>query len=208
MKITGLDLSLTRTGVAHAHLERETWATTCRIAPHSRLGTGHQRLQYVLTEIGNHTHGSDLILLEAIAFSRSNNAAAAGHGLWWLVAHALWRRGQPYVVVTTQQLKIYALGRASGQGENKVEKDDVLAAMIKRYPDVEIAGNDGADALALAGIGAHKLGFPLRPVPQTHSRVLEMITWPPFVEELAGQLQGLGAREEDGGEEGGASVSG
>lgn len=199
MKITGLDLSLRRTGVAHIHLEREMWATTCRIAPPARLGTGHERLDFLLCEIGRHTRGSDLVLLEAIAFSQSNNAAAAGHGLWWLVAHALHRRGQPYVVVTTQQLKIYALGRASGKGENKVEKDDVLAAVIKRYPEVEIAGNDGADALMLAGLGVHKLGFPLKPVPQTHSRALDTITWPPQVAELADRLAGgeLGARDSD-----------
>jgi len=84
-----------------------------------------------------------------------------------------------HVVVTTQQLKIYATGKGT-----KVDKDDVLAAMIKRYPDVEIAGNDGADALALAALGAHYFGCRLRPVPQTHERALAMVAWPLWVQEM------------------------
>lgn len=185
MKITGLDLSLRKTGVAHAFLEHQEWAHTYRISPHARLGDGHERLEFLLYEIGNHTKGSDLILLENLAFSQSTNQGSQLAGLHWLVRHALYRRRQPYVVITTQHIKIYATGRGT-----KVDKDDVLAAMIKRYPDVEIAGNDGADALAVAALGCHKLGYPLKPVPQTHERVLKMINWPPFVDEMAEVLAG------------------
>jgi crossover junction endodeoxyribonuclease RuvC len=191
VKITGLDLSLKKTGIAHAYIEpvrpevpllqdaRPVWATTCRIAPAKRLGEGHERLDFLLQEVGQHVQGSDLVLLEGLAFSQSTNQASQLAGLHWYVRHALWRAGKPYVVVITQHLKIYATGHGT-----RVDKDDVLAAMIKRYPDVEIAGNDGADALACAALGTHYLGFPLRPVPQTHSRALEMMTWPERVQEM------------------------
>ena len=178
MKITGLDLSLRKTGVAHAHLERVPWATTCRIAPPAKLET-HERLDFLLCEIGGHTRRADLVLLENLAFGQSTNKAGELAGLHWLVRHALYRRRTPYVVVTTQQLKIYATGKGA-----KVDKDDVLAAMIKRYPDVEIAGNDGADALALAAMGSHYFGCPLKPVPQTHERALAMVAWPLWVQEM------------------------
>jgi crossover junction endodeoxyribonuclease RuvC len=196
VKITGLDLSLRKTGVAHVFPERVAWAHTYRIAPHARLGEGHERLAFLLYEIGNHTKGSDLILLENLAFSQSTNKASELAGLHWLVRHALWRRQQPYVVVTTQHLKSYATGQGT-----KVDKDDVLAAMIKRYPEVEIAGNDGADALACAAMGSHKLGFPLKPVPQTHARALAMIKWPPFVAEMAELLAGGPNGQADAGDD-------
>jgi crossover junction endodeoxyribonuclease RuvC len=184
VKVSGLDLSLRKAGVAHVFPDRPELTHTYRIAPSPRLGT-HERLALLLAEIGNHTKGSDLVLMEGLAFSQSTNKASELAGLWWLVAHALYRRGQLYVPVITQHLKIYATGKGT-----KVDKDDVLAAMIKRYPDVEIAGNDGADALALAVLGAHKLGFPLKPVPQTHERALAMVKWPPQVEEMADLLAG------------------
>jgi len=191
VKITGLDLSLKKTGIAHIHIEqvlpeiplirevRPVRATTCRVVPAKSLGEGHERLDFVLREVGQHTRGADLVLLEGLAFSQSTNQASQLAGLHWLVRHALWRWGKPYAVVITQHLKIYATGRGT-----KVDKDDVLAAMIKRYSEVEIAGNDGADALACAAIGAHYLGFPLRPVPQDHSRALDMMTWPERVQQL------------------------
>lgn len=187
MKITGADLSLRRTGVAHIWPDRRM-AVTARIEPHARLGTSHERLQFVLVELGSHLRGADLVLLEAPAYSKNNTGTSQINGLWWLVAHGLWKRGTPYAVATAPQVKIFATGKGS-----HIDKDDVLAAMIKRYPDVDIAGNDGADALALAGIGAHYLGCPLRPVPQTHSRVVEAINWPQAAIELK---ENLGASQE------------
>lgn len=178
MKITGLDLSLRKTGVAHAHLERKPWATTCRIQTPDKMPT-YDRLNLILREVGNHTRLADLVLMENLAFGQSTNKAGELAGLHWLVRLGLYRRGIPHVVVTTQQLKIYATGKGT-----KVDKDDVLAAMIKRYPDVEIAGNDGADALALAALGAHYFGCRLRPVPQTHERALAMVAWPLWVQEM------------------------
>jgi len=179
VKITGLDLSLRKTGAAHVRLEREVLAVTARIIPGKALGEGHDRLDFVLREIGQHTRHSDLVLIEGLAHSQNTNKASELAGLHWLVRHGLWRRGIPYLVVITQHLKIYATGRGT-----RVDKDDVLAAMIRRYPDVEIAGNDGADALALAAMGADYMGQPLASVPDSHRRALRMITWPDRIQEM------------------------
>jgi crossover junction endodeoxyribonuclease RuvC len=87
----------------------------------------------------------------------------------------LWRAETPYAVVTPQQLKKYATGYGSGKN---CGKDKVLAAAIRRYPMAEVDGNDVADALVLAAMGADHLGCPLATVPQANRSVLAGVTWP------------------------------
>jgi hypothetical protein len=117
--------------------------------------------------------------MENLAFSRSTNKASELAGLHWLVRHGLWRRDVPYVVVVTQHLKIYATGRGT-----EMDKDDVLAAVIKRYPKTDVAGNDGADALSLAAMGADYMGAPLVVMPESHRRAIRMVNWTVRFDEL------------------------
>jgi Holliday junction resolvasome RuvABC endonuclease subunit len=175
VKITGLDLSLTKTGVAHTWVGGPTHglALAAEIAPHARLGKDHLRLEFLLEEVGTHVRQSDLVMIEQLAFSQSTNQASQIDGLHWMVRHGLWRRKVPYVIVTPQHLKIYALGRA-----RPVTKDQVLAAVIKRYKAVDVPGNDGADALVLAAIAADWMGSPLTEMPESHRRALRMMKWP------------------------------
>jgi hypothetical protein len=154
-----------------------------RLRPAPKLGTGHERLQWLLGEIGDHTRGSDLCTLEGPSYGSPNKQHAMG-GLWWMVAHGLWRRGIPYAVVTPDQLKIYACGTS------RKDKDEVLAAVIRRYQGVEVNGNDEADALVLAAMAAHYLGSPLAPVPATHLRALTMVKWPERFQDLREELTG------------------
>jgi len=70
---------------------------------------------------------------------------------------------------------IYATGKA-------LDKDQVLAAVVRRYPNVPIGNNNEADALILAAMGARKLGHPYEPsLPQTHLRAMDGAEWPHLV---------------------------
>jgi crossover junction endodeoxyribonuclease RuvC len=190
VKITGLDLSYTRTGVAQVYLPPHPGAGQAiayLVAPSPKL-TGHARLEWLLQEIKSHAIKSTWILIEGPAWDRHQGAFDYG-GLWWHVTHWLWLQGIPYQVITPNQVKIYATGNGSAK------KDVVLAATVRRYLQVEVEGNDEADALNLAALGAHYLGAPLiQNMPKTHARVLDMIKWNPQSVELrdSGSVQAAG----------------
>jgi Holliday junction resolvasome RuvABC endonuclease subunit len=53
-------------------------------------------------------------------------------------------------------------------GKGNAQKDHVLAAAIRLWPDVAITGNDTADALILAAIGCRTLNLSIDAVPLSH----------------------------------------
>lgn len=168
--IVGLDLSLTSTGTAR--IGDKIWAD--RIVP--RKLSGHARMRHILLEVIGLTEGADLIVIEGPSFGSGVNARQSGHhergGLWWLVTYQLWRRERPFAVVPPAVLKRY------GTGKGNASKDAVLAAAVRRYHQVEFDGNDEADALVLAAMGADQLGRPIATVPAAHRAALGSVTWP------------------------------
>lgn len=173
MKLSGLDLSLTSTGVA-------TWYSPGRILtetvqpkvtpdqPHYH----HVRLARLMTEVGGLCRDSDLVAIEGPSYGSPNRQHELG-GLWWLVAHGLYRRGIPYAIITPQQRAKYITGKANSG------KVAVAVAAARRFPDVDIDGDDEADALVLVAMLADYLGLPEIPkVPEAQRAVLDRIDWP------------------------------
>jgi crossover junction endodeoxyribonuclease RuvC len=168
--ITGLDLSLTSTGFAAICGDKVELVT---ITPGKR--TGHERLEYLFDEIRIRTFDADLVVIEGPSYGSDYGKAHERAGLWWLVAHVLWGARIPYVVVSPAQVKKYATGYGGGP---KSGKDKVLAAVIRRYADVPVDGNDQADALVLAAMAADHYGDPLAAVPQANRAALAAVEWP------------------------------
>lgn len=190
MKVVGLDLSLTSTGVAVA---TQNGAVTDRITskPVRKVGKGDPpltigeraaRLDELVDDIVEHVSGADLVVVEGPSLGQSRQAGEHGRaGLWWLVAWRLWARNLPVVEVTPAGVKRYATGNGGAA------KDDVLSAVIRRYPTVDVNGHDEADALVLAAMGARFLGHPLETfvpttgghhIPQTHLAAMGAVHWP------------------------------
>lgn len=171
MKISGLDLSITSTGVA---VVENGVAKTYRIRPKTTdTALKHDRIEQVYTQVRTHCAGSALVVLESPAFAAGGNAASALTGNWWIVAHVLWKLGLTMVVVPPPTLKVFATGKGNAS------KDEVLAATIRRYGHLThpgVSGNDEADALQLSAMGAFKLGQPLVDLPKEHTRALAK--WP------------------------------
>ena len=64
-------------------------------------------------------------------------------------------------------------------GKGNAGKDEVLLAASRRYPHAPIVGNDDADAVVLAAIGARLLGEPVEDsLPKTHLDALAKLTLP------------------------------
>ncbi len=182
MKIVGLDLSLTSTGVAQIASNgngRGLRVTLDRITSKPTADTiaaRSVRLRKMAGQVIGLSVGADLVMIEGPAFASSTGAIWDRAGLWWLVVGRLTGLGLPVVEVPPTTLKCYAVGKGNAG------KDLVLAAVIKRYAHAaDVTGNDVADALALASMGARYLGCEIEEsLPDTHTRAMKAVKFPPI----------------------------
>lgn len=189
-RIVGLDLSLQRTGVTC--IDRDGLAATVQVRsvtakaravkrgdpPHT-LAERSLRLRRLAGEVTGLCAGADLVVVEGPTYSSDTGKAHDRAGMWWLIVARLTGAGLNVVEVSPTALKTYALGKGAGAGTGK---DDVVTAVVRRYPHIEFSGNDEADSLVLAAMGARFAGFPIEPggdLPQTHLRGMDSVKWNP-----------------------------
>jgi crossover junction endodeoxyribonuclease RuvC len=187
-RIIGLDLSLASTGAAVIDTAVPGPAQTRRVLvkaravkrgdpPHT-ITERSTRLRRLAGDTTTLCVGADLVLVEGPTYSSDTGKAHDRAGYWWLVVARLTGAGLNVVEVSPTALKVYALGKGAGAGTGK---DDVLAAVVRRYLDVAIGNNDEADALVLAAMGARFTGHPIeeKPLAQTHLRAMDSVRWTP-----------------------------
>ena len=146
------------------------WAE--RIRPPAKMD-GHSRMEWLCGEIYSYISNASLVLVEGPSYGSSGSQGFhEGAGLWWLVTHRLWKNGFRTAIVPPKTRAKYATGNGGAS------KDAVFAAAIRRYKDVDFDGNDAADALILAAMGADYLGHPLAIVPKVNRAALDAIEWP------------------------------
>lgn len=182
IKILGLDLSLTGTGFCKARIDyspkRPEPEITCHTGTLKTNLRGHERLQFVADAATHRMHDYTLVVLEGPAYGAQGGQA--GHheraGLWWLIAHRLWKAGTPYAVVAPSTRAKYACGRGNAP------KGEVMAAAIRRYGHLaDLADDNQCDALILAALGAHHIGYPLTTPTLAHSTALAAVQWPALI---------------------------
>jgi crossover junction endodeoxyribonuclease RuvC len=168
-RVIGLDLSLASSGVAGnagggwvARIRTESSTEPAQLA----------RLRWIRGAVMDYTRHADLVMVEGLAFSSQTGQHLTRAGLWHLVVEAIDAAGIPWAQVIPGTLKRYATGKGNAG------KDQVLAAVVRRFPAVEVTGNDQADALVLAAMGADHLGHPLVPMPAAHRAALQAVAWP------------------------------
>lgn len=184
MIITGIDLSLTGSGVVTVETAQAPGLAAFRAAV-VEFGSGPAapdlaargyRLRSVATPVLRAARGSNLVVVEDLYMGTGTGGQLDRAGLFWLVVATLTHEGYPVALVTNNHLKMYALGKGGGKG---TDKDYVLAAVVRRYPSVPVQSNNTADALVLAAMGARHLGFPIDPdLPETHLRAMRAVHWP------------------------------
>lgn len=172
--VLGIDSSLSSTGLAritddgHAAV-RLVASTGHRDAPwRTRSRRIADQAARILAAV---TPDTTLVVIEGPAYAVQTPGVWDRAGLWWGVVAGAWARGVPVAVVAPQTRAKWATttGRA--------DKAAVLAAMRSLWPDLRIPNHDAADALALAQIGAQRLGWPV-PVRAWHAQSLDAVTWP------------------------------
>jgi crossover junction endodeoxyribonuclease RuvC len=185
--VTGLDISLTGTGVCvidHTSItlrcieskppKTERNPRTGKPLPPT-LDQRALRLAELSMEISASVPTScNLVVIEQPAYSRNEGAAHDRSGLWWLVAQFLFVRDIPFVEVPPNARILYALGTGRGN------KDQVMLETAERYRHlVKVTGNNEADALVIAAMGARHLGHPIEnSLPQKHIKAMASVRWP------------------------------
>ena len=95
---------------------------------------------------------ADVILVEAPSLASVGRATRDLAGMWWLMFAELVSSGTPVGVVPPSVLKKWVTGAGNA------DKFRVGQHIAKRWPDVELRGDDQSDALGLASMGLHHLG--------------------------------------------------
>lgn len=192
MKVLGIDLSLTGTGLAG-----DGWADTVvppgppvrnaawrRLSAQEKLWATvqyrHQRLAFVLGAIRDRyiAVAPDLVVLEGLSYDSFDTDRQLA-GLAWSVRQSLWRLSIPYATVPPSCLKQFATGRGDAS------KPMVLAAVAERFPWFD-GDDNAADATVLMAMGYAALGSPLYgPLSDVQASAITKSQWP--------DLEALGA---------------
>lgn len=172
MRTIGLDLSLTSTGIGL--VDSDGTYATMRVKPNATL-RGHDRLDWILDHITTHIGTPNLIVIEGPSYGSEGRGQHERAGLWWLVTHRLWSAHQDLAIAPPTCVKRYATGKGNAG------KDDVLREVVRRFATFN-GGNDEADALVLAAMGADQLGWPVVAMPAAHRTALAPIEWPAHIE--------------------------
>lgn len=185
--VVGLDLSLTGAGVGV--LDYDMADNTMLPAVYTFGRGGHkadtyaeryERIEELTLEIENVVRRLEwvprLVAIEEMPYGATSTSAFDRAGLWWSVYRMLDRQGIAVLGVNVAKVKRYALGKGSGKG---TDKDQVMAAAIRRYPEVPISNNNESDAWILTMIASRMIGEPYeKDLPATHTAALEGLVLP------------------------------
>ncbi|MFI7449575.1 hypothetical protein ACIBQX_18910 [Nonomuraea sp. NPDC049714] len=168
--VTGLDLSMTATGVAYLAAGQLVTATI-RPTP----GIGDQRLLYIAEHVGlavGINGQTDLAMVEDLP-THAHGAGITGmvHGA---IRMTLLTLGVPYALVTPASLKKYATGKGNAT------KADMRMALFQRA-GLDLRDDNQVDAWWLRAAGLDHLGHPLVTLPKAQREALAKVAWPQAV---------------------------
>jgi crossover junction endodeoxyribonuclease RuvC len=171
--VVGLDLSLTGTGVAIiGHNGVSTGLIKSKGKKGDSLASRRERLKKIVHEISMLIPANSLVVVEQPAYSQTGGSHHDRSGLWWLVVELAIDWGWTVVEITPGGVKKYATGSGNAS------KDTVLAAVVKRYLDIDVTDNNVADALTLAAMGARSLGLPIeKSMPALNLTAMDAVRW-------------------------------
>ncbi|SHT83171.1 gp6 protein [Mycobacteroides abscessus subsp. abscessus] len=167
VRVIGIDSSLTGTGLVRVDWKDTGWTakthlTTTKPKDGSHAYTSY-RIKTIMAPIVTELEMlPSLIVLEAPALAKVGGHNHDRSWLWGKIFDACMDRRIPIITPTPNQRAQYATG-AGNAG-----KDVVLAASIRRWPQVDIVDNNIADAMVLAAIGCRVLGHPIDSVTPDH----------------------------------------
>lgn len=163
MNVVGLDLSLSGTGVA------DIFGNTCTIKSDSKEQI-EPRLWGIWSEIEPYVEIADYVIIEGLAFGSKTGKAAERGGLHFIVRTQIWLLDIPMGIMAPTARAKYAAGKS-------VDKDGVLLAAAKWYPDGGFTNNNECDAYILRAAALDHFGEPIVDLPKAHRDALEKVEW-------------------------------
>lgn len=165
MRVVGVDLSLTSTGIAFANGETRTIKVPA---------DGMARLSSIRSHLMAYVEvfGADLVVIEGYSYGSPNRAAHLGE-LGGVIRLALYERRVRYVDVPPAVLKKYATGKGNAG------KNEMLTEAVRRLGYTG-SSDDEADALWLRAAALEHYGEPVAAMPQENVKALAKVSWPTF----------------------------
>lgn len=179
--VLGIDASLTATGLCRVIIEsigdpvnQPPIIEVCTLSTFKpRLKTKREysvRVSHVIDQIEGAFEGIDLVCMEDLAYGAKGEAVWVLPWIFGRIIDLCERHDKELIVVSTSQVKMYATGKGNAK------KEVATLATVQRFPGVEIANNNEADALIVAAIGCRHLGVPFDTMPKAHwDRVMAKI---------------------------------
>lgn len=183
MRVIGLDLSITSTGMAEV-----SYPTTYGVATVTGSGcvktTADQPKEKRLSSIVDHAvtfaEGADLVVVEDGALRSLGPGREELAALRYMVRVELWSTGVPFALVRPTTLKLYTTGRGNASKDEMVSAvDERHGTSYARMPKSH-GRYDLADATALAAMGMHRLAsrVPKGYATLPHLDSLTTVRWP------------------------------
>jgi crossover junction endodeoxyribonuclease RuvC len=180
MWIAGIDTSLTGTGVAligpYNPTEMETRTFRSKGTQADTIEQRLRRLEGLVADVVKWLNISTfpgLVVIERPSFGATSGSHHDRSGLWWLMVDAMHAEGAHVVEASPTTVKKFATGKGNAG------KTEVMAKMIREFPDIEIRNDNEADALTLALMGALAAGRQVGSSTAYRKEAVDKITgWP------------------------------
>lgn len=168
LHILGVDQSLTSSGAACVSSDPDEAAVLHLWKPPAKM-RGTERLQWHVDNLEEAAEGCDLVIFEGLANGALGSSLLDLAGLLAVLRLRVWQMEIPCVVVPPSSRMKYIVGHSPAG------KEECMLAVDRRFPQVGINGNDQADALTLAAMGADYYGFPLAKMPEAQRAALTAV---------------------------------
>lgn len=178
LKVVGVDPSLTSTGLARVWADADglrvdtdtvTSKGSTKASWASRRGRILSLTDQIMAACAPVGKGT-LVVMESPSYGSASTSVHDRAGLWWALYGAFTEAGAYVLPVSPSQRMKYATG------SGRADKDRVLAAVVRRYLSVDVRGNDEADALVFAAMGARLLGMPVEEsLPKVNASALDRV---------------------------------
>jgi hypothetical protein len=147
MRLHRIDSKPLQSGVDAKGKKTATWA--------DRL----VRMDVIVLDVANRVPEGALVFMEAPSYGSTGSGTFDRSGLWWMMfAYLVQHLGCRVVPVSPSQRMLYATGKGGGKDAGK---DAVIAAVTRRYPDLDVRDNNVADAVVLMAMARRWAGVPM-----------------------------------------------
>ena len=168
--VVGIDPSISSSGVAVHQPERSVARTRVLVVPTREQGQDHfnrmERMHFGANGVIAKVPYNSLVLYEGPAFGAKGASFHDLAGFWWKLYELLATGWSDVIVVPPTTLKKFATGKGTAK------KEEVMLAAVRRWPDLNITGNDTADAAVLMQMGRVLTGTADFEMPKTHMEAL------------------------------------